>query len=211
MKDSGISEVQAQILESIRKSIAERGYPPTIREIGAQVGISSPSVVHGHLHKLENLGLLEHEEGHRRAIRLPASPTSQVSGSNIRMVPVLRADTLDPEAFSPAEAVEHISIALRCEEALFALRMPDESMLDAGILPGDFVIVRRKAQPSDGSLVAVRLEGVLTLRRWKLRRGTAWLFTDNPEFPSVRADDTPVFGTAALIQRRLVSGTESPS
>lgn len=209
MKGSGISELQVQILETIRKSIVERGYPPTVREIGAQVGISSPSVVHGHLHKLEELGLIEHEEGQRRAIRLPASHIAQTPGGNIRMVPVLRSETEDPEAFSAEEAVEHIPIGLSCEEALFALRMPDESMLDSGVLPGDFIIVRRGVQPSDGELTAVRLDGILTLRRWKMRRGTAWLFTDNPEFSSVRAEDTPVFGTAALIQRRLISGAEN--
>jgi|GEM_PF-968398 len=220
MKTAELSELQNRIYGYIRACIGQNGYPPTVREIGGAVGISSPSVVYAHLRRLEEAGLIIQEKGHRRAIRLTeafrdsvttadSSASSEKSNgfagtdTKNREIPLVRSESTSAYPFSAADVLEYLPSATAGSqgEKLFAVKMPDEALLDAGILPGDILIIRAGEEPADGELAAVRLDGKMTVRRWKVRRGTAWLFTENPEYPACRAEGAELCGKVMKLER----------
>jgi repressor LexA len=173
----GLTDRQQQVLRYIRESIQERGYPPTLREIGAHMGIRSTNGVNDHLRALERKGYLTREDMKSRALRptqldglgeaTPANDQSAVADTESLSIPLLGRIA----AGAPILAEEQIEDRLRIDKQLvrgggdvFALRVQGDSMIEAGILSGDIIFVRRQSSAQRGEMVAALIGDEATVK-----------------------------------------------
>ena len=175
-----LTSMQQRIYEYIASCIRDQGYPPSVREIGEAVGLKSPSTVHFHLKHLEEAGVIEKGAGKGRAITLTA-PAAQED-----KVPIVG----NVAAGSPILAEECIEDYLTFDtgghgEEYFALRVRGESMLNAGILPGDLVVVRRQQTCSNGEIVVAMIEDEATVKRFSKQNGHIWLLPENEAYSPI--------------------------
>ena len=196
---------QRQIYEFIQAFSAERGYPPSVREIGAAVGLKSPSTVHFHLKGLEEAGILVKAEGKTRAITLAgaARPVAEEEHGERDRVPVLG----NVAAGSPILAEECVEDYLTFDtEGLegehFALRVRGESMLYAGILPDDLVVVHRQQQARSGDIVVALIGDEATVKTLRLRDGQVWLMPENPAYEPIDGTFAQILGRVVAVVRR---------
>ena len=196
---------QRRILEFIRKTAQDRGYPPTVREIGEAVGLTSSSSVHAQMRNLEKKGLLRKDAARPRAIEVagsrPAASTAvPLVGRIAAGSPVLADERVEeylpvPSAFTKGE--DH-----------FALRVEGDSMIGAGILDGDIVVVRPQDQAKDGDIVAALLPGPAedeaTVKRFKRRGARVTLVPENPAMqPSELPEDGRILGQVVALLRQV--------
>ena len=210
-----ISDMQRKIYDYMASYIAEKGYPPSVREIGAAVGLKSPSTVHFHLKRMEEAGLIEKDSGKGRAVAL----TDRKSGRETRKrsledwepQPEQQTDRVpvvgNVAAGSPILAQELIEDYLVFDtgghpEDYFALRVRGESMRNAGILPGDVVVVRRQESASSGEIVVAMLEDEATVKRLSLRRGKVWLLPENEDYSPIDGTGAKILGKVVGVERR---------
>ena len=192
-----LSRMQQKIYDYIVACIREQGYPPSVREIGEAVGLKSPSTVHFHLKHLEEAGVIEKGAGKGRAIALTAPEVPE------DRVPIVG----NVAAGSPILAQECIEDYLifdtggRCGE-YFALRVRGESMLNAGILPGDLVIVHRQATCSNGEIVVAMIEDEATVKRFSRQNGHVWLLPENEAYSPIDGTYAQILGKVAAVVRR---------
>ena len=198
-----ISTRQQEILDYIRDTVADRGYPPSVREIGEAVGLSSPSTVHSHLSTLEATGHLRRDPTKPRAIEV----LDEDSPSNIRKVPLVgRIAAGSPIlAEEDIEEVYPLPTELVGDGPLFMLRVKGESMIDAGILDGDFVVIRRQPDALDGEIVAALIDGEeATVKRLQRKDGAVILHSENPAFePMVFTEGVELIGKVVTVLRGL--------
>ena len=193
---------QQEILEYIIAFQAEHGYPPSVREIGAAVGLKSPSTVHFHLKGLEAAGLITKAEGKTRAITVAQSESigmGEGGAPRPDQVPVLG----HVAAGAPILAQECIEDYLTFDtQGLsgehFALKVRGESMTGAGILPGDLVVVHQQETFHSGEIVVALFEDEATVKTLRRRDGKTWLMPENPEYE-------PIDGTQARLIGRVVA------
>ena len=192
-----LSKMQKKIYEYIASCIREQGYPPSVREIGEAVGLKSPSTVHFHLKHLEEAGVIEKGAGKGRAITLtePAIPEDKV--------PIVG----NVAAGSPILAEECIEDYLTFDtggrsDEYFALRVRGESMINAGILPGDLVVVRRQQVANNGEIVVALIEDEATVKRFSRRGGHVWLLPDNDDYSPIDGTYAQILGKVAAVVRR---------
>ena len=188
-----LSKMQQKIYAYIAECIRQQGYPPSVREIGEAVGLKSPSTVHFHLKHLEEAGVIEKGAGKGRAITLTSPPVED-------RVPIVG----NVAAGSPILAEECIEDYLTFDTGgrtgeYFALRVRGESMLGAGILPGDLVVVRRQPTANNGEIVVALLEDEATVKRFSLKNGRVWLLPENEAY-------SPIDGTYAQILGKVAAG-----
>src|SRR5918992_2340772 len=174
---------QQRIVEYIRRTVQERGYPPTVREIGEAVGLTSSSSVHAQLANLQRKGLLRKDPARPRAIEVAGA---RPRGAGAVSVPVLGRIA----AGAPVMAEEHVEGYLAVPDTFaaqdehFALRVVGDSMVGAGILDGDTVVVRRQDVAEDGAIVAAQMPGPAedeaTVKRLRRRGRRVTLVPDNP-------------------------------
>lgn len=190
-----ISEKQRQILAYIRECTAQQGYPPSVREIAAAVGLRSPSSVHAHLKHLRELGYLEQEDGKTRTVKLAGH-------TNATEVPLLGrvAAGMPILAVEEAERTLHVDLDGK-HGSFFALRIRGESMIDAGILDGDFIIVRSQNYARQGQIVVAMLEDEATCKRLEKENGHIWLMPENPAYDPIPGDDARVIGVVVKVIR----------
>ena len=203
-----LSERQQQVLEYIRKTVAARGYPPSVREIGDAIGLSSPSSVHSHLSSLVEAGAIKRDPSKPRAIMIvddtpaPAAPLPD----RLRDVPLLGRIA----AGTPITAVEHVEDVLTLpvdligSEPVFLLQVKGDSMMNAGILDGDLVAVRSQRDARDGEIVAALIDGEeATVKRLRRRDGKVILESENPDFePMVFSEGVELVGKVVSVLRR---------
>lgn len=205
---SELSERQQQVLDYIRAAVAQRGYPPSVREIGEALGLSSPSTVHSHLSALVKAGMIRRDPSKPRAIEVldgPAAPPGVTD--DIREVPLVGRIA----AGSPVLATEDIEDVFALPTSLvgsgpvFMLRVKGDSMVDAGILDGDLVVVRRQPDANDGDIVAALIEGEeATVKRLYRRDGNVILHAENPAYPDMVFDGgVSVLGKVVSVLRRM--------
>lgn len=204
-----LSDRQRQVLEYIRVTVAERGYPPSVREIGEAIGLSSPSTVHSHLSGLVEAGAIRRDPSKPRAIEvLDVGPAeaAPVMPDNLREVPLVGRIA----AGSPVLATEDIEDVYPLPDSLtgsgpvFMLRVKGDSMVDAGILDGDLVVVRRQPDASDGDIVAALVEGEeATVKRLYRRDGQVVLVAENEAYDDMVFDEVTVLGRVVSVLRRL--------
>lgn len=192
-----LSKMQQQIYDFLVSYIRSRGYPPSVREIGEAVGLKSPSTVHFHLKHLEEAGVIEKGAGKGRAITLTAPPLPEDK------VPIVG----NVAAGSPILAQECIEDYLTFDTGgrsgeFFALRVRGESMLGAGILPGDLVVVRRQETANNGEIVVAMIEDEATVKRLSRKNGRTWLMPENDAFSPIDGTYAQILGKVAAVIRR---------
>ena len=192
-----LSKMQQKIYEYIAACIREQGYPPSVREIGEAVGLKSPSTVHFHLKRLEEAGVIEKGAGKGRAITLRESPKPE------NQVPVVGTVA----AGSPILAEECIEDYLTFDTAgrpgeYFALRVRGESMLNAGILPGDLVVVHSQPTAQHGEIVVALIDDEATVKRLSLKSGQVWLLPENEAYSPIDGTYAQILGKVAAVVRR---------
>ena len=201
-----ITPKQQKIYDFIQSFTAEHGYPPSAREIGAAMGLKSPSTVHFHLKGLEEAGMIVKAEGKTRAITLPAAPNRAVAEeSNARAdrIPVVGSVA----AGSPILAEECIEDYLTFDtQGLsgehFALKVRGESMVGAGILPNDLVVVHRQQEAHSGEIVVALFEDEATVKTLRRRDGHVWLMPENPAYDPIDGTHAQIVGKVVAVVRR---------
>lgn len=203
-----LSERQQQVLEHIRRTVAERGYPPSVREIGEALGLSSPSTVHSHLSTLVEAGLLKRDPSKPRAIMVvePAGARTGASHPRVREVPVLGRIAAGTPILA-AENVEEtmtLPVDLIGEGPVFLLEVKGDSMVGAGIMEGDLVAIRSQKEANDGEIVAALVEDdEATVKRLRRRAGNVILESENPAYePMVFTSGVELIGKVIAVFRR---------
>ena len=192
-----LSKMQKKIYDYIASCIREQGYPPSVREIGEAVGLRSPSTVHFHLKHLEEAGVIEKGAGKGRAITLtePDIPEDKV--------PIVG----NVAAGSPILAEECIEDYLTFDTGgrtgeFFALRVRGESMLNAGILPGDLVVVQRQQTARNGEIVVAMIEDEATVKTYSRQNGHVWLLPENDAYEPIDGTFAQILGRVAAVVRQ---------
>ena len=201
-----LTRKQQQIYDFILAFTGEHGYPPSVREIGTAVGLKSPSTVHFHMKGLEEAGVIVKAEGKTRAITLPGAPLGPVAEEEdprADQIPVVG----NVAAGSPILAQECIEDYLTFDtQGLsgehFALRVRGESMLNAGILPDDLVVVHRQQEVRNGENVVALFEDEATVKTYQNRDGHVWLLPENPEYEPIDGAEAQIVGKVVAVVRR---------
>lgn len=228
MSERPLSSRQQEILDVVRRSVAERGYPPSVREIGQEVGLASPSTVKHHLDALERRGLLQRTPGSPRALDLRGSsngseifPHEKSSGTpmtpTVVEIPVTLADG-DSAAvplvgriaagapITAEQSVEDVfSLPTRITGGgkLFVLEVHGDSMIDAAICDGDFVVIRSQQTANDGEIVAAMLDDEATVKVLSHRGGHRWLLPRNADYAPIEGDQAVILGKVVALIRGL--------
>jgi repressor LexA len=196
---------QQQIYNFILSYTDQYGYPPSVREIGAAVGLKSPSTVHFHMKGMKEAGVIVKADGKTRAISLPRAARSA------RPEPEERADQIpilgNVAAGSPILAHECIEDYLTFDTngrpgEYFALKVRGESMLNAGILPGDLVIVHQQVEAHNGEIVVALFEDEATVKTLSRRDGHTWLLPENPDYSPIDGTNAEIIGKVVAVVRR---------
>lgn len=197
---------QRRILDYIKATVRERGYPPTVREIGEAVGLNSSSSVHAQLANLERRGLLRRDPTKPRAMELQGAgaPTGQavsvpVIGRIAAGAPIMATDNV--EEYLP------LPTSFATDDETFALRVSGDSMTGAGILDGDMVVVRSQREARNGDIVAALLGGPAeeeaTVKRFQRRDGKVELIAENPAYAPIEMTNGRIIGKVVAVLRRL--------
>ncbi len=200
---ASLSPKQAEIYQFILQYTREHGYPPSVREIGEAVGLKSPSTVHFHMKKLEAEGYILKADGKTRAITLPRQAVAEELDSLENQVPVLGSVA----AGSPILAEECIEEYLTFDTGglsgeHFALRVRGESMLYAGILPDDLVVVHRQETFREGDIVVALFEDEATVKTLHREKGHVWLMPENPDYDPIDGEGAALLGRVVAVLRR---------
>jgi len=224
----GLTQRQRRVLEVIRDSIERRGYPPSVREIGEAVGLSSASSVAHQLSVLQRKGWLRRDPNRPRAldVRLPgdsgatggvAEPAAALAGAGVGSG-VEGASTPQPTyvplvgriaaggpvlAEQAVEDVFPLPRELVGEGTLFMLKVAGDSMVDAAICDGDWVVVRQQPTAENGEIVAAMIDGEATVKTYKRRDGHVWLMPHNEAYEPIPGDDATVLGRVVTVLRRV--------
>ena len=203
-KVASLSSKQQQILDVIQTSIRQKGYPPSVREIGELVGLKSPSTVHMHLSKLEQLGAIRRESDKNRAIDVvgdaPLRNVSMVSVPYVGRVtagqPVLAVENIEETYPMPADLVG--------QENVFMLKVDGDSMIQAGIFDGDFIIVRDQDSARNGDIVVALVDGEeATVKRFFHEKDRVRLQPENDRLSPIYSRDVSVLGKVIGVYRRM--------
>ncbi len=214
----GLTQRQRRVLEVIRDSIERRGYPPSVREIGEAVGLSSASSVAHQLSVLQKKGWLRRDPNRPRAldVRLPGDATGTPAPT---VAAPAGADETPAPTYVPLvgriaaggpvlaeQAVEDVFPLPRelvGEGTLFMLKVSGDSMVEAAICDGDWVVVRQQPTAENGEIVAAMIDGEATVKTYKRRDGHVWLMPHNPAYEPIPGDDATVLGRVVTVLRRV--------
>ncbi|SEK99546.1 repressor LexA [Blastococcus sp. DSM 46786] len=216
----GLTQRQRRVLEVIRDSIDRRGYPPSVREIGEAVGLSSASSVAHQLSVLQKKGWLRRDPNRPRAldVRLPGdagrSTAAHVEPPVIGDGEQASAPTYVPlvgriAAGGPVlaeQAVEDVFPLPRelvGEGTVFMLKVAGDSMVEAAICDGDWVVVRQQPTAENGEIVAAMIDGEATVKTYKRRDGHVWLLPHNPAYEPIPGDEATILGRVVSVLRRV--------
>ncbi|MDX3075852.1 transcriptional repressor LexA [Streptomyces sp. MI02-7b] len=222
----GLTSRQAHIVEVILASVSRRGYPPSMREIGAAVGLTSTSSVAHQVGALQRKGVLEQDPQRARTYRVRASWLRGRSTAAVSHGPVDQLDMGEwerPEiarpAFVPVVGRIAAGVPILAEEVvsdvfplprslvgegdLFALEVSGDSMTGAAICDGDWVTVRRQQSADNGSIVAAMIDGEATVKRLRQQNGRMWLLPENPSYAPIEGDRAAILGKVVAVIRSL--------
>jgi repressor LexA len=206
-----LSSRQHEILEFVNRHVDAHGYPPTVREIGHAVGLTSPSTVHAHLARLESAGLIRRDRTKPRALevmdggRRDRTPTAVVEDRRASVLPLVG----DVAAGTGLVADEHVEDMVAvpdqlCSDADFLLTIKGDSMVEAGILDGDFVVVRRQQDARNGEIVVALMgDEDATVKRFFREDGRVRLQPENSSMEPMYPEQVQVLGVVRAVLRRL--------
>lgn len=203
----GLTKRQDEILTYIKEYVVSNGYPPTVREICAAIGVSSPATVHAHLQNLENKGMIKKEETKNRAIELLVDNEFAPKDDMVVEVPLLGKIT----AGSPIEAIEHPdeyfslpAYMIPNNKEVFTLNVSGESMINAGIFNGDIIVIEKTNTARNGEIVAaMTAENEVTLKRFYKEDGYFRLQPENDTMDPIILDQVTILGKAIGLYRKL--------
>ncbi len=189
-----------QILTFIERETGRKGYPPSVREIGQAVGLRSPSTVHGYLNQLEELRLIRREPAKPRAMevvdqRRQRTVSVPLLGRVAAGVPILAIENREDTYTLPFDLVR--------SEEVFMLRVKGDSMIGAGIMEGDYALVRQQPSAEDGDIVVAMVEDEATIKRLYREDGRIRLQPDHPTLPSLLVSEATVLGKVIGLFRRM--------
>ena len=210
MADHTITDRQRAILQFIETTMRERGYPPAVREIGAAVGLNSPSTVHSHLAQLERAGYLRRDPTKPRAIevRFAASSGAIAERRPPRHVPLIGEVAAGTDVLAQENVEELVPVPedFTGDGELFMLKVRGDSMVEAGILDGDFVVVSRQNTATNGDVVVAGIPGDEgTVKTFTKKGDVVTLLPANSSLePMVfSAEEVAIFGRVVTVMRRL--------
>lgn len=204
---NNLTKRQEDTLNYIKKYIVSHGYPPTVREIGSALGVSSPATIHAHLSNLEEKGFIRKEDSKNRAIELLVDNEFEPTTETVIDVPLLGKIT----AGSPIEAIENPgeyfslpSYLVPNNKEVFTLLVSGESMINAGILDGDIVIVERRNVARNGEIVvAMTDENEVTLKTFYKEANHFRLQPENDTMAPIILDNVVILGKAVGLYRKI--------
>jgi repressor LexA len=217
----GLTQRQRRVLEVIRDSIERRGYPPSVREIGEAVGLSSASSVAHQLSVLQRKGWLRRDPNRPRAldVRLPGEASVRSAAPAPDLVGVSEDGSVPTPAYVPLvgriaaggpvlaeQAVEDVFPLPRelvGEGTVFMLKVAGDSMVEAAICDGDWVVVRQQPTAENGEIVAAMIDGEATVKTYKRRDGHVWLLPHNPAYEPIPGDEATILGRVVSVLRRV--------
>ncbi|WP_425501399.1 transcriptional repressor LexA [Phytoactinopolyspora mesophila] len=210
---------QWKVLEVIRDSVERRGYPPSMREIGEAAGLASPSSVSHQLTVLEAKGYIRRDPHRPRALEVLAPPPAEDGGVDAEAPIAADEPSLPTPSYVPLvgriaaggpvlaeQAVEDVFPLPRelvGEGNLFMLNVTGDSMLDAAICDGDWVVVRQQDVAENGEIVAAMLDGEATVKTYKQRDGHVWLLPHNDSYEPIPGDSATILGRVVAVMRRI--------
>ncbi|MBU6279442.1 MAG: transcriptional repressor LexA [Actinomycetales bacterium] len=206
--EAGLTNRQRAILDMIRSTVEERGYPPSVREIGEGVGLTSPSSVAHQLAALERLGYLRRDPNRPRALVVaddsgPTTPAEQ--HTDLVEVPILGRIAAGGPILAEQQVEDTFALPrdLVGQGELFMLKVVGDSMVDAAICDGDWVVVRSQPTADNGDIVAALLDDEATVKTYKRQDGHVWLMPHNPAYAPILGDHARVMGKVVTVLRRL--------
>lgn len=197
-----LNKRQQDILEFIQRNIQRKGYPPSVREIGEAVGLSSSSTVHGHLNQLEEKGYIRRDPTKPRAIEILNGPYSLKTMVQVPLVGRITAG-------NPILAVENIEdtfplpLELVGTNDVFMLTVSGESMIEAGIMDGDFLIVKKQSFANNGDIVVALLDDEATVKRFFREKNTIRLQPENRYMEPIYAREVTILGKVIGLYRNI--------
>jgi len=209
---TGLTPRQQRVLNVIRDSLAERGYPPSMREIGEKVGLTSSSSVAHQLRTLEEKGFLKRDPNRPRALqvfnpdevvvdetgigdRRPAPAYVPVVGRIAAGGPILAEERV--------EEIFPLPRSLVGEGTLFLLEVAGDSMIDAAICNGDYVVIRQQPNAENGEVVAALLDGEATVKTFQRKDGKVWLLPHNEQYDPIDGTHATILGKVTAVLRRM--------
>lgn len=219
--ENGLTARQRMVLEVIRDSVQRRGYPPSMREIGESVGLTSTSSVSHQLRALQRKGFLLRDPNRPRAVvvRMPGSVPVESEPESYEIAGGQETATRPAPAYVPLvgriaaggpilaeEAVEDVFALpkqLVGEGTHFLLNVSGDSMIEAAIADGDWVVVRQQPVAENGDIVAAMIDGEATVKTFKRRDEGVWLMPHNPAYDPIPGDDATILGRVVAVLRKM--------
>jgi len=201
-----LTDRQRQILDFIKAEVRRKGFPPTVRDIGEAVGLSSSSTVHSHLAALEAKGLIRRDPSKPRALEVIGhEDEAREVDYNVRRLPlvgqvaagapILAAENIEQTMTLPVELVR--------DDSTFILKVKGDSMVEAGILDGDFVVVRQQATANNGEIVVAMIDDEATVKTFYREADRIRLQPENSSMDPIYATDLSILGKVVAVFRRL--------
>lgn len=199
---------QQEILDYIKKEVQKKGYPPSVREIGEAVGLSSSSSVHAHLEKLEEMGYLRRDPTKPRAIEVLTDDSSLGSFDavkNLQYVPIVGSVTAGAPILAEQNIQEYFPLPkdFSRSEEVFMLKVRGDSMINAGIFDGDMVIVNKESVAKNGDIVVALLGDEATVKRFFKETSQVRLQPENEKYEPILSPDVQILGKVVGLIRRI--------
>lgn len=196
---------QRQILEYIKREVKLKNYPPSVREIGEAVGLSSSSTVHAHLAKLEEKGFIRRDPSKPRAIELLAEDEEPYFVPEVVQVPIVGQVTAGQPILAEENIEDYFPLPKMMVhgDSVFMLQVRGDSMINAGIMDGDYVIVRQQYQANNGEIVVAMLDGEATVKRFYKEKDHILLKPENDLYEPIRSPHIRVIGKVIGVFRSL--------
>src|SRR5437016_12493845 len=190
-----LTERQTRILNYIRDVSKSRNYPPSVREIGEAVGLSSSSTVHNHLNQLERRGLIRRDPSKSRTVQLVEEAVHHEKRRNAVAIPLVGHVAAGAPILAEQNIEDHVMLSGEfAQEGWFALRVRGDSMINAGILDGDLVIVKPQQDAPDGTIIVALVEDEATVKRLDRSSGRVRLIAENPAYAPLEPANAAMVG-----------------
>jgi len=204
---NGLTPRQLKILQVIKSAVEDQGYPPSMREIGEKAGLSSTASVTYQLQILEEKGWIRRDASRGRAIEitLPGQDGEAAPQDKTRLIPLVGRIA----AGNPILAEQEVEEVLPLPESivgkgdLFLLQVKGDSMIDAAICDGDYVVIRSQKNCEKGEIVAAMIDGEATVKTWSKKDGHFWLLPANDDYAPIPADNAEILGKVTAVLRSL--------
>lgn len=206
--ENGLTSRQLKILQAIKNAMEERGYPPSMREIGEAAGLASPSSVKYQLEALEAKGWIRRDPSRGRALEVLSPDDARFEDVQIdqsKNIPLVGRIAAGGPILAEQNVEELFPLpsSLVGEGELFMLKVVGDSMIDAAICDGDYVVIRAQKDCNKGEIVAAMIDGEATVKTFSKKDGHIWLLPANPDFQPINGDNCEILGKVTAVLRSI--------